>query len=240
MLTNRLTTILAITGLIGLVACGDEKDEEGTTNVDGTATVTVSASGSESGSATNSATDTDSSATMSDTDASATMTDTDMTVGTETGGACPVDAECQTSADCEFGVMCVDCVCEGGDSTGSSGDDPYPPPMNGTCPAGYGALDPMQVMGGVCAPPCEAMFTCPEPTSGTATGACAIVEPGASMADCEMAGMPCEMEPEICLMFADGLSCSNPPAFCYLNCMGGLICPDGQSCNPMGICVWPE
>jgi hypothetical protein len=41
-------------------------------------------------------------------------------------------------------------------------------------------------------------------------------------------------------MFANGTFCSNPPMWCYLNCMGGLVCPDGQECNAMGICVWPE
>ena len=116
-------------------------------------------------------------------------------------------------------------MCEGGDSTGNTGDDPYPPPMNGMCPAGYGSIDPMQAGGGVCAPPCEAMFTCPEPTSGTAMGACALVEPGGSMTECKMAGMPCEGE-EICLMFAEGLQCSNPPMWCFLSCMGGEMCPD--------------
>jgi hypothetical protein len=242
MLTNKLTQLLAITGLFTVAACGEDKDDEGTTNAQ---TITVGDDGSESGSA--SMTDasatmttmTDPSATMTDTDPSATVTDTDPTAGSESGGECPAGSECMSAADCDFGVQCVDCMCEGGDSTGTPGDDPYPEPNPG-CPPGYGSIDPMQAGGGVCAPPCEAMFTCPEPTSGTAMGACALVEPGASMDPCETAGEACPTDPEICLMFADGTFCSNPPAWCFLSCMGGAVCPDGQMCGPQMICVWPE
>ncbi len=228
---NKLTTIFLATTCASL-ACAADKDDEGTTNVD---SVTV-ADDDDSGTAADDADDDGMSATMPMED---TMSPESSGGPAEsTGGSeCTVDDECMTDAMCPGG-SCIGCICVGGDETGAGGD-PYPQPNPG-CPPGYGSIDPMQVGGGVCAPPCEAMFTCPEPTSGTAVGACALVEPGASMTACEMVGEPCETKPEICLMFEAGLQCSNPPMWCFLSCMNGAVCPDGQECGPQQICVWPD
>jgi hypothetical protein len=226
---NKLMSILATTGIALAAACPADKDEEGTSNQ---TTLTIGDDGDDSGTATG---DDGMSATMPMED---TMSPESSGGPESTGGSeCTVDDECMTDAMCPGG-MCIGCICVGGDDTGTDGD-PYPQPNPG-CPPGYGSIDPTQVGGGVCAPPCEAMFTCPEPTSGTAMGACALVEPGGSMAACEMVGEACETKPEICLMFAEGLQCSNPPAWCYLSCMGGAVCPDGQECGPQMICVWPD
>ena len=210
MLTNQLTKLLAITGLIGLVACGEDKDDNGTTNI---TTVTVGDDGSESGSddsATDPSatmTDTDPSATMTDSDPTATATDTDVSdsdpTATDTGSECPVDAECQTAADCDFGVMCVDCMCEGGDSTGGNPTNSDYGPCD-MCAPGEMPVGLQDIEGCFCSPGCDGEGAmCPAPNDGTAQAICALIlMEGAPPSQCALA---CDPTMQMC---PAGATCS--------------------------------
>ena len=118
-------------------------------------------------------------------------------------------------------------------TTGNDHDPVYPYPRGGQCPdrdqVAVGTVSDNNV---VCLPPCDAMGTCPDAATGTATALC-VFNPEASYADCTT-DTECAA-PESCVQNV----CWIESTHCLLYCDMGETCPDAMICD-LGVCVYPQ
>ena len=206
---NKLTSILATTGIALATACPADKDEEGPSNQ---TTLTIGDDGDDSGTATD---DDGMSATMPMED---TMSPESSGGPESTGGSeCTVDDECMTSAMCPGG-MCIGCICTdvGDDSSGGNPTSSDYGPC-GACAAGEMPVGIMNIEGCFCSPTCDGEGSaCAAPNEGTAMPVCVLeLMPDAGPTQCGL----------VCDPAMDGM------------CPAGATCTEVQPM--VGLCMHP-
>ncbi len=151
------------------------------------------------------------------------VTDSNGTNGDATDSSTPT-----TSTDSSDATSSTDTSST--DSSGGAPAEPYPQPVDGACPDGWGYnIDGNFEM---CGPACDG-DTCPGVTSGNVITSC-VFNPESSMTDC-LSGM-CESEDEECFAGA----CMLPATHCAPLCSTmDAECPDGMECTTNEVCRFP-
>ncbi len=120
----------------------------------------------------------------------------------------------------------------GGESSGGDAPaEPYPQPVDGACPEGFGYnLDDGFEF---CGLQCSDTGACPGATSGTVSTSC-VFNPESSAEPCE--SDTCELPEESCFFGA----CALPPTHCAVLCSSeSAVCPDGMECSNNNVCRFP-